>query len=245
MPTARRDEPMSRLESLDSIELKTPVTDEAIRKVRSGDIIYITGHVWTIREGAFIRLCIEGKPLPVDAKKFNVFQIGGQMMRKDVKGAWITPALGSGSTGLRFARFVPDLIQRYGIKAYGSGKCAMGDIPEIVDTCKKFGCITYTTHPRELPGSPRGIGGRVRAKAVTEVHWLDLGSNDALWLYEVEKLGPMICNIDTRGNTYFNTGGPGVGSADEIDRRAEEIFKKRKIDKLYFALDREHPKYPL
>ena len=231
------------------VELKTPITEEAVRKVKSGDLIYLTGHLWTVREGALKRLFIDDVPVPWDTKKYNIMQIGGQMMMEDKEGNWIPPSLGAGSTGVRFGKFVPLAIEQFRLRAVGGGKDAYGDIPEVIEACKKYGCITYTTWPRTLPGSrqaPPEYPLARRAKAVMDVHWLDLGKNDATWLFEVEKMGPMICNIDTNGNIHMNKGGSGVGSADNIDKRAAELYKKRGLDKFTgYALDREHPRYRL
>ena len=39
------------VEKPEGIKLKTPVTEKAAKKIQSGDVLYITGHVWTVREG--------------------------------------------------------------------------------------------------------------------------------------------------------------------------------------------------
>ncbi len=40
-------------------------------------------------------------------------------------------------------------------------------------------------------------------KRVKEVHWLDLGTPECLWVLEVEKFGPLIVGIDTYGDSLF------------------------------------------
>ncbi|MHA1967243.1 MAG: fumarate hydratase C-terminal domain-containing protein, partial [Candidatus Hodarchaeales archaeon] len=40
-------------------------------------------------------------------------------------------------------------------------------------------------------------------KRVKEVHWLDLGTPECLWVLEVEKFGPLIVGIDANGDSLF------------------------------------------
>ena len=40
-------------------------------------------------------------------------------------------------------------------------------------------------------------------KKVTGVEWLDLGTPEALWIFEAEEFGPLIIAIDTHGNNLF------------------------------------------
>jgi len=40
-------------------------------------------------------------------------------------------------------------------------------------------------------------------KKVKAVEWLDLGTPEALWVFEVEEFGPLTVAIDTHGNNLF------------------------------------------
>ena len=53
---------------MSTFEFKTPVTDEDIKKVHIGDVIYLTGNIVTGRDDVHHRVVIGGKEPPVDLK---------------------------------------------------------------------------------------------------------------------------------------------------------------------------------
>jgi tartrate dehydratase beta subunit/fumarate hydratase class I family protein len=60
-------------------------------------------------------------------------------------------------------------------------------------------------------------------KKISNVHWLDLGSSDAIWVLEVEKLGPLIVNIDTDGNNFYEE------KKKEIDKNVKKAYEMLRI----------------
>lgn len=61
------------------VELKCPVTDEEIRKLRAGDAVKISGVIYTGRDAAHKRLCdliAEGGELPVDFRGACIYYVG-------------------------------------------------------------------------------------------------------------------------------------------------------------------------
>lgn len=59
--------------------ITTPVSDEVIEKLRSGDTVYITGSLFTGRDSAhkkLIELVKEGKDLPIDVKGQFIYYVG-------------------------------------------------------------------------------------------------------------------------------------------------------------------------
>lgn len=60
-------------------KIETPVSDEVIAKLRSGDRIYISGYLYTGRDSAhkkLIELIKEGKELPLDVKGQFIYYVG-------------------------------------------------------------------------------------------------------------------------------------------------------------------------
>lgn len=49
--------------------LTTPISDEDLKDIHIGDIIYLNGNLTTCRDVAHRRLVEEHRPLPVDVKK--------------------------------------------------------------------------------------------------------------------------------------------------------------------------------
>ena len=48
------------------IELKTPITDEDINKLKAGDVIAISGQILTARDQAHKRILEEGAPIDIE-----------------------------------------------------------------------------------------------------------------------------------------------------------------------------------
>ena len=51
---------------MSTFEFKTPVSEEDIKKVHIGDVIYLTGDIVTGRDDVHHRVVISGKEPPVD-----------------------------------------------------------------------------------------------------------------------------------------------------------------------------------
>jgi fumarate hydratase subunit beta len=59
--------------------LTTPLTDADVEQLRSGDVVFITGHIYTARDAAHKRLVETldaGNPLPFDLKGALIYYVG-------------------------------------------------------------------------------------------------------------------------------------------------------------------------
>jgi tartrate/fumarate subfamily iron-sulfur-dependent hydro-lyase beta chain len=171
--------------------LKTPIPEAEIRKLKAGDVIYVTGTVITARDeahGKALELHEKGEKLPVDFKGIGIFHCG-PIMRKKGKG-WEVVAAGP-TTSTRMEIFEDKFIETFH-PAVIIGKGGMGD--RTSKACQKHGCVyTSFTGGAALLGA-RGI------KNVKDVHWLEeLGMPECLWSYDTQDFGPLIVTIDTHG----------------------------------------------
>lgn len=94
-------------------QIETPVTDEVIKKLRSGDRVSITGYLYTGRDSAhkkLIDLVNGGKELPIDVKGQFIYYVGPTPARpgKPIGSAGPT-------TSYRMDSFAPALY-RLGLK---------------------------------------------------------------------------------------------------------------------------------
>lgn len=171
--------------------LKTPVPEADIRKLKAGDVIYVSGTVITARDEAHskaLELHDRGERLPVDFRGVGVFHCGPIMRKKD-KG-WEVVAAGP-TTSTRMEIFEDKFIEAFH-PAVIIGKGGMGD--RTSRACQKFGCVyTAFTGGAALLGA-KGI------KRVKDVYWLEeLGMPECLWVYETQDFGPLIVTIDSHG----------------------------------------------
>jgi tartrate/fumarate subfamily iron-sulfur-dependent hydro-lyase beta chain len=172
--------------------LKTPVPEDEIRKLKMGDLVYVTGTIITARDEAHLKALElhekEEKP-PVDFKGVGVFHCGPIM--KKVGGEWTVIAAGP-TTSARMEIFQDNFIETFR-PAIIIGKGGMGD--RTSKACQEYGCVYGAFTGGAALLAARGI------KKVREVHWLEeLGMPECLWVYDVEDFGPMIVTIDTHGN---------------------------------------------
>ncbi len=172
--------------------LKTPVPEDEIRKLKMGDLVYVTGTIITARDEAHLKALElhekEEKP-PVDFKGVGVFHCGPIM--KKIGGEWTVIAAGP-TTSARMEIFQDNFIETFR-PALIIGKGGMGE--RTSKACQEYGCVYGAFTGGAALLAARGI------KKVREVYWLkELGMPECLWVYDVEDFGPMIVTIDTHGN---------------------------------------------
>jgi len=190
--------------------LKTPLSTEEVAKLRVGDTVYVSGVVVAARDAAHKRMLeyIErGEKLPVDLRGGVIYHVG-PVVRKTERG-WEVISAGP-TTSARMEAFEADVIEKLGVKLV-VGKGGMGK--RTAEAMKKH-VAAYAIFT--------GGAGVLAAKAikrVVDVHWLDLGMAEAMWVFEVEDFGPLTVMIDPTGRNYYDE------MREEARRKVAEILK--------------------
>ncbi|OLS23880.1 MAG: L(+)-tartrate dehydratase subunit beta [Candidatus Heimdallarchaeota archaeon LC_2] len=176
--------------------LKLPLTEEDVKKLKVGDNIFVSGQIVTARDDAHkhaLSLKEKGEPLPVDFGKLAIYH-AGPIMQKDETGKWGMIA-GGPTTSSRMEIFQDIFIETFGTRLI-IGKGGMGE--RTTTACHKFGAVygMFTGGAALLAANA--------VKDVVEVHWFDiLGMPECLWVLEVENFGPLMIGIDAHGNNFF------------------------------------------
>lgn len=101
--------------------LTPPLTEEIIEKLQIGDMVYLTGTIYTARDAAHKRLCdllAEGKELPIDLKGQVIFYAGPAPKKPGQAIGSIGP-----TTSYRMDPYAPILMEKVGLKGMiGKGK---------------------------------------------------------------------------------------------------------------------------
>lgn len=172
--------------------LTTPLEKDDIMQLEAGDIVYLSGIVYTARDEAHLRileLTGEGKPLPYDLEGAALYHCGPLM--KETGNGWQAVAAGP-TTSARMTDMTPELLDNFNVRAI-IGKGGMKDIaPVLEDRCVY---LAYTGGCAALAVD--------MIKDVKGVHWLELGMPEAVWVLEVESFGPLIVGVDSKGNDLF------------------------------------------
>ena len=109
------------------IKLTTPLSEAAIRDLRIGDVVYLSGEILTARDEGHIRaleFLKEGKEFPVRFKDAVIFHCGPIMQKKNEK--WHLIAAGP-TTSSRMNSLEPEFIEKLEIRAV-IGKGGMSKI---------------------------------------------------------------------------------------------------------------------
>jgi fumarate hydratase subunit beta len=184
--------------------LKTPISEEEVRKLKMNDVLYVTGTIVTARDQAHKRALEyykSGKELPVKLEGLAVFHCGPIVRKEGDK--WVAVAAGP-TTSTRMDQFEDEFIKAFKVRVV-IGKGGMGK--RTADAMQKHGAVY---------GAFTGGAGVLAAKAIKNVktvEWLqDLGMPEALWVFEVEDFGPLSIAIDSHGNNLY----------DDVKKKAEE-----------------------
>jgi fumarate hydratase subunit beta len=174
--------------------LRTPISEDDIRRLRVNDVLYVTGTIVTARDQAHRRALEyfrEGKPLPVNLEGLAVFHCGPVMSKDGDK--WVAVAAGP-TTSTRMDLFEDDFIKNFKVRVV-IGKGGMGK--KTTDAMAKYGAVY---------GAFTGGAAILAAKAIKSVkgvEWFDLGMPEAMWIFEAQEFGPLAVAIDSHGNNLF------------------------------------------
>lgn len=178
----------------DIIDLKLPLSAEDARQLKLGDIVTVSGMIFTGRSRLHMRAIEENILPPINFDDINCFFHVGPVMKKTEQG-WEIVSI-EPTSSIRFERYSGKLIRKLNIRTI-IGKTTMG--PGTAEALKEVGGVHL---------SKIGICGNQISQQVTKVHdvyFLDeLGKTEATWVFEVEKFGPFFVDIDAHGNNYFD-----------------------------------------
>lgn len=174
--------------------LRTPISEQEIRGLRVGDLVFVDGLVVTLRDAGH-RRAIEylrsGRRLPIDLAGLVLYHMG-PVVRMD-EGGWEIVAAGP-TTSARLEVYEPELIEKAGIRLI-VGKGGMG--AKTAEACKGFGAA-YAIYP-----GGAGALATEAIEAVEMVEWLDLGIPEAMWVLRVRNFGPLMIVIDSTGRNFY------------------------------------------
>ncbi|MDE3194948.1 MAG: fumarate hydratase [Acidobacteriota bacterium] len=168
------------------VVLTAPLTEEAVRSLKVGDVVLIRGEMYTGRDA--VHAYLMKNPPPVDLHGAVLYHCGPVMLKEGEK--WKVKAAGP-TTSIREEPYQADVIGRYGVRAV-IGKGGMG--PKTLAALKEHGAVYLN-----------GIGGAAQYYArtiedVLDVNLLDFGIPEAMWHLRVNNF-PAIVTMDAHGSS--------------------------------------------
>lgn len=199
--------------AMDEVQLQTPVEPADVRRLKLGDVVYVSGVIYTAREGVYRKVVDEGRGLPPSVTRLtnvNFHCSPAAMVRED--GSYAVEAV-TATASFRFGTSMPRWFERSGTKVV-VGKAGMTE-RAYREWFVPHGAVYLTT-----VGYGLGATYGKCIKRVVEAHWLkELGIAQALWVLEVERLGPFLVEGDADGRSLFAL------ANREIDRRLSEAYQ--------------------
>jgi fumarate hydratase subunit beta len=192
-------------------KLKTPISEQDIRKLKVNDVLYVTGTIVTARDQAHRRALEyfkEGKALPLNLEGLAVFHCGPVMSKQGDK--WIAIAAGP-TTSTRMDIFEDEFIKNFKVRVV-IGKGGMGK--RTTDAMAKYGAVYGA-----FTGGAAILAARA-IKNVRTVEWFDLGMPEAMWVFEAEEFGPLAVAIDSHGNNLF------TDVQKNVEANKQKIYEK-------------------
>ena len=168
------------------VRLQAPLTEDAVRALRVGDVVLISGRMFTGRDAVHSHL-MKQEP-PVDLRGSVLYHCGPVAV-KDGDG-WRINAAGP-TTSIREEPYQGDIIKRYGVRAV-IGKGGMG--AKTLAAMKDFGAVYLNAIGGAAQFYARSI------KKVDGVSLLEFGTPEAMWHLSVEDF-PAIVTMDAHGNS--------------------------------------------
>jgi fumarate hydratase class I len=187
--------------------LVAPLAEAQVRELKVGDVVLISGEMFTGRDAVHSYL-MKHDP-PADLRGSVLYHCGPVVMKEN--GGYKITAAGP-TTSIREEPYQADIIKRYGVRAV-IGKGGMGK--RTLDAMKEAGAVYLNA-----------IGGAAQYYArcieqVLDVSLMDFGVPEAMWHLRVRDF-PAIVTMDAHGNSLHAD--VESASAVMLERLAAPVF---------------------
>jgi fumarate hydratase class I len=168
------------------VHLRAPITDEQVRALEVGDVVLISGRMFTGRDAVHAHLA-KHEP-PVDLRGGVLYHCGPVVAKNDA--GWTVTAAGP-TTSIREEPYQADIIERYGVRVV-IGKGGMG--ANTLAGLQQSGAVYLNA-----------VGGAAQFYArcidrVAGVSLMEFGTPEAMWHLDVTEF-PAIVTMDAHGNS--------------------------------------------
>ncbi|MED4055778.1 fumarate hydratase [Niallia taxi] len=191
------------------ITLHAPISEEEIRRLKVGDVVEISGMMYTGRDAIHKYLSTNDSPVDLNGQ---VIYHCGPVMLKDDEDIWHVKAAGP-TTSIREEPYQGDIMKKFGIRAV-MGKGGMGT--KTLNALAEHGGVYLNA-----------IGGAAQyyadcIKAVKGVDLMQFGIPEAMWHLQVEGFRAVV-TMDSHGNSLHED--IEKSSLEKLTQFKEPVYK--------------------
>ena len=203
-------QPVER-DGLREVHLSIPLQEEALAQLRLRDIVFLTGTIFTGREGVYEMLFERGVDPPIEIEHVSNVTFHCSPAVSELPDGEYRITSTTGTASFRFAKYMPGLIGTFGVKAV-IGKTGMP-----IETYRQVFAPNKAVYLSTVGYGLGATYGRA-IKRVANVFWKEeLGLAQAMWCIEVERFGPLVVECDIAGNSLF----------EEENRKVDEVLTEQ------------------
>ena len=185
------------MSELKTVHLDLPAGTEALRGLEIGSVAYLTGRLFTAREGVYKRAIGDGCGMPAGKDVLGIANFHCSPAASINPDGSYTVGAVTATASFRFAQWLDGWFRLSGCNIIiGKG----GMTSDVYRQSFVPNDAIYLTTVGYGTGALLGRG----IKRVVNVYWLEeLGLAQAVWVLEVEKFGPFLIESDLAGNSLF------------------------------------------
>lgn len=172
--------------------IQAPLTAETVKDLHAGDVVRISGYIYTARDAAHKRLYEalgRGEQLPLDLTNNIIYYVGPT----PAKPGEVVGSAGPTTSG-RMDKYTPTMIEQGMRGMIGKGLRSQ----EVIDACVKYGAVYFVA----VGGAAAVITQSIKGEEM--IAYEDLGP-EAIRRYEVKDFPAIVC-IDSEGNDFYKEG---------------------------------------
>jgi fumarate hydratase, class I len=186
------------------VVLRAPLAEEQVRSLKAGDVVIVSGEMFTGRDAVHAHLM--KNPPPVDLRGSVLYHCGPVMLKQG--DTWTVKAAGP-TTSSREEPYQADIIRNYGVRAV-IGKGGMG--AKTLAAMRECGAVYLNA----IGGAAQYYARRI--EGVRGVHLLEFGIPEAMWHLSVRDFVAIV-TMDAHGNSLH--AGVELASGERLEELQE------------------------
>jgi L(+)-tartrate dehydratase beta subunit len=179
-------------------DLATPVTEEAVRKLRINDTVTLQARLFGIRDATQIALFDRGRSTRFDLRGHAVIHTAPNVRKVDASidhPTGYAPVCIGTTTSMRMERFTEPLLRQLGVRiVIGKGGLGPASLAAFHDHGGVYLAIVGGTAALETTW----------IEAIEDVDLDDLNP-ESLWQFRVRDFGPLRVAMDSHGGSLYDT----------------------------------------